>query len=146
MLGFELAVGIIGLTSFTSRMIELLTGLSSSLPKSTQLLTSLRNLRHVLEHVHSDYSLTLKVLPRAGSNITTSLLRACIGDIEQTCKEYDELLQNIRRKIGGFRQVKWKTSASDRMELDRRLEASKSTLLLLLYSITYDQILALQPW
>jgi len=145
MLGFELAVGIIGLISFTSRMIELLTGLSSSLPKSTQLLTSLRNLRHVLERVHSDYSLTLKVLPRAGSNITTSLLRACIGDIEQTCKEYDELLQNIR-KIGGFRQVKWKTSASDRMGLDRRLEASKSTLLLLLYSITYDQILALQPW
>ena len=143
--GFELAVGIIGLISFTSRMIELLAGLSSSLPKSTQLLTSLRNLRHVLERVHSDYSLTLKVLPRAGSNITTSLLRACIGDIEQTCKEYDELLQNIR-KIGGFRQVKWKTSASDRMELDRRLEASKSTLLLLLYSITYDQILALQPW
>jgi len=143
--GFELAVGIIGLISFTSRMIELLTGLSSSLPKSTQLLTSLRNLRHVLERVHSDYSLTLKFLPRAGSNITTSLLRACIGDIEQTCKEYDELLQNIR-KIGGFRQVKWKTSASDRMELDRRLEASKSTLLLLLYSITYDQILALQPW
>jgi len=137
MSGLEIAAGIAGLISFTSRIIEMLTGLTSAIPKSTRLLTSLLNLRHVLERVSSEFSRTIGVLQQSELNITSSLLRKCLEDIELTCQEYDVLLQKIRKRRGGFRQMKWKTSESDRREMDTRLEAGKSTLQLLLSSITY---------
>ncbi|KAF2786710.1 hypothetical protein K505DRAFT_380093 [Melanomma pulvis-pyrius CBS 109.77] len=139
MSGLEISAGIAGLIAFTSRIIEFLSGMTSSIPKSTQLLTSLRNLRHVLERVSSEFSKTISSFPRSELNIASGLLRSCIQDIQYTCTEYDALLRKIRGKMGGFRQVKWKTSESERGELDRRLEAGKSTLHLLLSQISEER-------
>jgi hypothetical protein len=135
MSGFELAAGIAGLIAFTTRMLELLTGLTDSIPRSTKLLQSICNLRDVLNRVSSEYSLMLARLPAGDVNVTSSLLRRCVDDIHGTCQEYDVLLRKIRAKMGGLRQIGWKRSEGERVELDRRLESGKSTLSLLIASI-----------
>jgi hypothetical protein len=134
---FEAATGIAGLIAFTLKLIELLYGMSGSIPRSTQLLDAIHNLHHVLERVSSEYSMTISSFPQLELNAATRALRNCIQQILCTCTEYDTLLRKIRAQIGGMRQLKWKISESEREELDRRLEAGKSTLQILLTQLRY---------
>ena len=141
---FELITGIAGLIAFTLKMIELLSSMTESIPKSTQLLRAIRNLHQVLERVSSEYSITISSFPPLQLNLANNLLRDCVQDIHCICKEYDALLQRIKASMGGLRQLRWRTSESERGELDRRLEAGKSTLHILLTQLRYV-IIQIQP-
>ncbi|KAF1995791.1 hypothetical protein P154DRAFT_526057 [Amniculicola lignicola CBS 123094] len=123
---------IAGLVLFTNSLIDLLDGLSSSIPKSTQLLTSLCNLRGVLNLVSPEYFERLDIHTKAS-------LEGCLADIRNTCEEYDGLLKKIKGRCDGYRQVSWKASEKERVEMDGRLEKGKSTLLLLLQIISDEQ-------
>jgi len=137
MSSFGVATGIVGLVVITVKLIDLLYGMSDSIPKSSRLLDAIRNLHVVLERVLSEYSMTIRSFPQLELNVATTILRDCIQEITSTCTEYDALLQRIKAQMGGLRQLKWRLSEGERGELDRRLEAGKSTLQIFMTLLRY---------
>jgi len=133
----ELIASIAGLIAFTLQIIDLLNSLKHSIPKSAQLLSAIRNLHHVLERIASEYMITIRSFPQLESNHAGNILRECIQDIKHVCTEYGDLLQKISATMGGLRQIKWRMSEGERVELGRRLEAGKSTLQLFLTQLRY---------
>ncbi|KAJ3545791.1 hypothetical protein NM208_g2332 [Fusarium decemcellulare] len=138
----ETLASIAGLVTFAGKLISTLNGLRGCGPKCSALIQSMQNLRDVLERVQAEYEKTLDMVNRLNGassslSITNSLLSRCLGGCSLTCRDFEAILGKISRSK--VRSLKWRLAEGDLEHLATRLEGDKSTLVLLLASISEER-------
>lgn len=132
------AASLTTLITLAGDLIDLLVSLRSYISKCAGLLDSMRTLRSVLTHVENEYKKTTALIAELNGHsssmtITNDMLESCIYNLKTTCTDLQVTLRNIAKSsVPGF---KWKLKQEEIRYFGTKLEADKSTLLLLLASI-----------
>ncbi len=137
--GPNIAAGIAGLISLTGRLVILGCSLRGMLRRCHALLRGISTLQNVLIGVTTEYENTLRLInSRAlGSSeldLTNGLLSKNLSECRYTCEDFEKVLRAIPKSK--LRAIMGYVEDSTVKELGHRLEMNKTTLVLLLASIT----------
>ncbi len=128
-------IGVIaGLIAFTEHLVTQLRSLSGNGRRYTTLANEVETLHQVLQNIETEYSHSVNSGSNTAEDGTNSLLFRCVQDTSNTCLELDALARKILKSKSKALRASWE---SDNVEaLRKRLEGNKSTLLILLGTIS----------
>jgi hypothetical protein len=126
--------GVASLAAILAQLIIRAYSLRGILKEFDALASSLQTLKDVLDRIEREYTESLKVID-SDSRVGPALSRS-IDECRTTCEKIDEVLGKIQKAVS--RHIRGSIEESTIKGLLRRLERDKSTLKLLMDTITYD--------